>query len=325
MNPVTDPEAWREISDSDCLERDPLVSVTISTYQHAPWIAECLESILAQQCTFPYEVIIGEDGSTDGTFEICEEFQRRYPCIIRLVTAGGNVGGKVMLRRIFSVIRGRYHALCEGDDRWCDPMKLQDQVAFLEGHPDCSLCFTRTRILRETEDGTEEVGCIGPASGGTRFAPHVFLNAYLAHTSSMVLRCIRDYPDWFWDPRCLGDNAIHLLCMEHGAAGFIDRITSVYRITGRGRWSAKGEVEQAMAIRDSTRLLRRHVEATDVAWRGLIECRSVLAEIKLGKALLRSGRKEEARRQWRDILAKGDLWGHPRLWWMALKLALRVR
>jgi len=325
MNQPQDSHDWMEFSDPVRLVRDPWVSVTISTYQHTPWIAQAIEGVLGQRCAFPFEVIIGEDGSTDGTLDICRDYQRKYPETIRLLAAGRNTGSKANLHRIFSQVRGRYHALCEGDDWWCDPLKLQDQVSFLETHPECSLSFSRTRIVRETESGQMDVGCIGPDLGKILFTPPEFLKTYLAHTSSLVFRPLPAYPDWFWDPRCLGDNALHLLCMERGSAGFLDRITSVYRITGLGIWSSSGDVARARAIRDSTQLLCRHVQATVPVWGGLIEYRYMLAEIKLARAMLKAGLKAEARKQWRDIVTAGAIWHHPRLWWKALKLAARVR
>ncbi len=325
MNTVCEPAAWQDCSDPDRLVRDPVVSVTISTYQHAPWISQAIEGVLAQRCSFPFELIIGEDGSTDGTREICLAYQRRHPETIRLLAADRNTGSKANLRRLFDHVRGRYHALCEGDDWWCDPMKLQDQVAFLEAHPECSLCFTRTRVVHEENGRRVEAGCIGPLRGKSRIAPPEFLLSYLGHTSSLVFRRLPGYPEWFWDPHCLGDMALHMLCMERGAAGFLDRITSVYRVTGRGLWSGAQGADKARAILDCYRLLGRHAEETKSACRRVIAYRRVLAGIHLGKALLAAGDTTGARGLWRELMASGDLWRQPRLWWKALKLAARTR
>ncbi len=325
MNQPTAPCTVVEMSDPACLAQVPLVSVTMSTYNHGPWIAQAIQGVLAQQCSFPFELIIGEDGSSDDTLEICQDYQRRHPGIIRLVTVERNTGSKANLRRQYERIRGRYQALCEGDDWWSDPLKLQAQIDFLETHPECSLCFTRTRMVRLTATGLVEAGSIGPRVVRPCYEPRAFLAGYYAHTSSLVFRRLAVYPEWFWDPRCLGDTAIHLLCMEHGLAGFLDRTTSVYRNTGRGLWSSKGDVERNRAGRDTYRLLRQYSREKQLAWLPLIEYRCLLAEINLGRALFRAGHLEDARREKREILAAGNLRHYPRLWWRFLKLAAHVR
>lgn len=128
---------------------EPLVSVCVITYQHVAFIKDCLEGILMQQTDFPFEIIIGEDESTDGTREICIEYANKYPDKIRLFLRDRKTSqlfdetGKYICR--FNgkwnreSARGKYIALCEGDDYWTDPLKLQKQVDFLESNPEFSL------------------------------------------------------------------------------------------------------------------------------------------------------------------------------------------
>lgn len=120
---------------------DPLLSVRIATYQHAGFIAQCLDRVLAQQTNFPFEILIGEDCSTDGTRDIVFDYADRYPEKIRVITADMNVGIKANGQRLREACRGKYIALLEGDDYWTDPMKLQKQVDFLESNPDYVLCY----------------------------------------------------------------------------------------------------------------------------------------------------------------------------------------
>ena len=118
----------------------PLVSICVQTYQHAPYIAECLEGLLKQKTTFPYEIILGEDESNDGTRDICKAYAKKYPEIIRLflrrredvIYINGNATGRYNFIQNLRTARGKYIALCEGDDYWTDPLKLQKQVIFLE-------------------------------------------------------------------------------------------------------------------------------------------------------------------------------------------------
>lgn len=121
---------------------EPLVSVKMLTYNHAPYIAQAIESVLMQKTTFPFELVIGEDCSTDGTREIVFDYARRYPEIIRVVTSDKNVGALQNSVRCSRVLRGKYIAWCEGDDYWHRDDKLQLQVDYLETHPECGLVYS---------------------------------------------------------------------------------------------------------------------------------------------------------------------------------------
>ncbi len=116
---------------------EPLVSVLSVTYNHAPYIAQAIESFLAQKTTFPFEIVIGEDCSTDGTREIVFGYANRYPKLIRVVASEKNVGGMNNFQRTFAACRGKYVAICEGDDYWHHREKLQIQTDWLEAHPEC--------------------------------------------------------------------------------------------------------------------------------------------------------------------------------------------
>jgi glycosyltransferase involved in cell wall biosynthesis len=122
---------------------EPLVSAHMIAYNHAPYIAEAIEGVLQQKTNFPFELVIGEDCSTDGTREIVFEYQKKYPDIIRVVTSDKNVGGKKNSYRTMKACRGRYIAFCEGDDYWHHPEKLQKQVNYMESHPECGLVYSR--------------------------------------------------------------------------------------------------------------------------------------------------------------------------------------
>lgn len=108
----------------------PFVSVKTITYNHEKFIAQCIEGIMMQKTNFAFEYIIGEDCSTDSTMEIVQEYARRYPDVIRIITAEKNVGAVENDNRTDRACRGKYVAFCEGDDFWTDPYKLQKQVDF---------------------------------------------------------------------------------------------------------------------------------------------------------------------------------------------------
>jgi glycosyltransferase involved in cell wall biosynthesis len=117
----------------------PLVSVKMITYNHAPYIAQAIECVLAQKTDFPFELVIGEDCSTDGTREIVFDYAKRYPDIIHVITSEKNVGAKKNSHRTDQACKGKYIAYCEGDDYWQRDDKLQIQADYLEAHPECGL------------------------------------------------------------------------------------------------------------------------------------------------------------------------------------------
>jgi glycosyltransferase involved in cell wall biosynthesis len=131
--------------------QEPLVSVHMITYNHAPYIAQAIECVLAQKTDFPFELIIGEDCSTDGTREIVFDYAKRHPDIIRVITSDKNVGMKANSFRTTQAGRGRYIAYCEGDDYWHRDDKLQLQAEYLEAHSDCGLVHSdHDRFFAET-------------------------------------------------------------------------------------------------------------------------------------------------------------------------------
>jgi glycosyltransferase involved in cell wall biosynthesis len=112
------------------------------TYNHAPFIARAIEGVLQQKTNFPFELVIGEDCSTDGTREIVFDYQKKYPDVIRVITSDTNVGMKKNGLRVIKACQGKYLAFCEGDDYWQNPCKLQKQADYLEGHPECGLVYS---------------------------------------------------------------------------------------------------------------------------------------------------------------------------------------
>lgn len=138
-----------EVSDPGRLVANPLVTVLMITYNHADYLAQAIEGVVSQQCDFPFELIIGEDASTDATLEIALEHQRRYPQIIRVVYAAANVGMNANGSRIFARARGEFLALCEGDDYWCSPHKLARQIDLIRGDSRVGIVhadWVRTRL-----------------------------------------------------------------------------------------------------------------------------------------------------------------------------------
>jgi glycosyltransferase involved in cell wall biosynthesis len=137
---------YEEISDPDALVKEPLISVNMITYNHAPYIAQAIEGVLQQETNFPFELVIGEDCSTDGTREIVFDYQKKHPDVIRVIAWDKNVGASKNSIQSQKACRGKYIAFCEGDDYWHHPKKLQKQIEFLETHPDYGLVHSEVRM-----------------------------------------------------------------------------------------------------------------------------------------------------------------------------------
>ncbi|MCL1915699.1 MAG: glycosyltransferase [Desulfovibrionaceae bacterium] len=218
----------------------PKLTILCLAFNQAAFLSQTLEGFVSQKTNFPYEAIVADDCSTDGSAAIILEYARIYPRIIRPVLRERNLGIQKNLTETFSLAQSEYVALCEGDDYWTDPEKLQSQVNHLETHPGDALCFHYTTLQYEDGGRTGE-SSIYPA--GLPHQPPLFLEDLLLgnfmHTASVVYRWrfrsekLREalppdiLPlDWF----------LHLLHAERGSIGFIPRNMAVYRRHAGGCW-----------------------------------------------------------------------------------------
>lgn len=138
----------------------PVVSICCATYNHVHFIRQCLDGFVMQKTDFPFEVLIHDDASTDGTQDIIREYEAKYPDIIKPIYQKENQyskGVRVSLVYNYSRVRGKYVALCEGDDYWTDPYKLQKQVDFLENHPDYVMCSHQFNQYWQADGRLEEI------------------------------------------------------------------------------------------------------------------------------------------------------------------------
>ena len=132
---------------------EPLVSICCTTFNHAPYLRRTLDGFLAQKCDFPFEILIHDDASTDGTVDLIVEYAKRCPGLLRPMYERENQYSQgVPINETFNFprARGKYIALCEGDDYWCDETKLARQIAHMESDPACTFCFTNGMIHDES-------------------------------------------------------------------------------------------------------------------------------------------------------------------------------
>ena len=206
------------------------VSVVCITFNQEKFIAQALESFVAQQATFPFEVIIADDCSTDSTQKIIREFSDKYPGVIKTIFQTKNVGVQRNLKSALLAATGDYIALCEGDDYWTDKEKIQRQADFLDTHGSYSLCFHPVTVHFE---GGGEPDSTYP--NRTRdFTLARLLEDNFIQTNSVMYRrqSYEGLPidllplDWY----------LHLYHAQFGRIGFIDQNMAVYRRHPGGIW-----------------------------------------------------------------------------------------
>lgn len=220
----------------------PTVSVAMITYNHEKYIEEAINSVLMQQCDFEVELVITNDKSTDKTDAIIKQIlsTHKNASWIKYINREDNLGMMGNYIRTFTETSGKYIAICEGDDFWTDPLKLQKQVDFFKENPETSFVFHASSfLLNSGETGTykgnvnlSETGIISTAT---------FLenesNTYVSASSMLRSDVVSNMPDWFKDA-FVGDYPIMFLALEKGKIGYLTDNMATYRIASEGSWSS---------------------------------------------------------------------------------------
>ena len=238
--------------------RQPVVSICCPTYNHVNYIEAAICGLLAQETTFPFEVIVRDDASTDGTTEIVREYSRRYPNIVRAVIEEENQFKKGIraAHSLPSLVTGEFIALCEGDDFWISPTKLQRQFELLHKHPGAVMSVALTHICQQDGD---ELGHLktttAPADELLGFEES---HSNYFHTSTYFIRSgifkkvIKEY---FSGHVLFGDTALRAIMISHGQFAFLADVVSVYRMTGSGIWSSLSSEKQLLWKFNATKKL----------------------------------------------------------------------
>lgn len=264
---------------ADPVSATPLVSVCINTYQHAPFIAQCIESALAQQTTFPFEIIIGEDESSDGTREICKQFAEKHPDKIRLLLhrradvlyVNGKPTGRNNFMRTALAAKGKYLALCEGDDFWIATDKLQRQVDFMERSPQYS--FTCAHAIKVDDNGAEKDKI--PLPDRQEFDASDLARANFALTASVMFRTWQVHeiirrPDF--KKTTAGDYFLEVMAAASGPVHYFREAMVAWRIHAGSMWGNKPLAIQLLNGMFAQYLMIRNLPAGHNA-------RAILAEV----------------------------------------------
>ena len=213
----------------------PLVSIIMPTYNHEKYIRQAIESVLAQECNFSYQLLIGEDFSTDKTREICQSFADLYPDKIILLPSYKNLGLVLNYKQLFDACNSKYVAILEGDDYWTNENKLQMQIDIMENNEDIGLVHTRSCSLYENGNLKVNTHLKHSNKSGHELFKEYFLGKYSIVPLTVCFRkkIFNEYVDYdFCIENQLNtiDNFIFPEMMIHTKFHFINQITGHYRI-----------------------------------------------------------------------------------------------
>lgn len=246
----------------------PLVSICCTTYNHAKFVQDALESFLTQETNFPFEIIIFDDASTDTTQDIIRSYVNKYPRLFVPFLQKENLWQGKRISGTFTIsfphAKGKYIAWCEGDDFWTDPLKLQKQVNFLDSHPECSICFHDVKeIYDDRPNKSQDSACIYQKEV---LSLEDLLKNNFCYTCTSVFRrdLFKYFPDWLK----FGDYPLWVFYAKHGSIGYLHEIMAAYRHHENGAWSSSTKAKQLQHSIRSNRLINRYL---DFKYRNIIK------------------------------------------------------
>lgn len=215
----------------------PLVSICCITYNHETFIEDALEGFLIQETDFPFEILIHDDASTDKTADIIREYEAKYPNLMKPIYQVKNQysqGIKINPSYNFPRAKGKYIALCEGDDYWTSSEKLYKQYDFLEKNVDYALCFHKVLILNDNGRIVDDFITKVPVNHESIYDLAIYGN-YIHTPSVLFQNKIKNYPSTFLKSP-IGDYPLYMYLSQFGKIKYLDNKMAVYR-HGVGIWS----------------------------------------------------------------------------------------
>lgn len=245
-----------------------MVSIICETYNHAPYVRQCIEGFLMQKTDFAIEILIHDDASSDGTPDIIREYAEKHPDLFKPIyqvenqySKGVNIWHDIQFPRA----RGKYIAICEGDDYWTDPLKLQKQVEFLEKNADCSLCFHDVKVYAEVEKRYVKKFNL-PNYSRKYTSRHLFSKGWFVPTASILFvnswRC-EDMLEYQRRncPLTGGDILLQLCLSKKGSLAYLSEVMGVYRFgvpgsaTYRNRGTSVAHAQYLKLLRYTNRYM----------------------------------------------------------------------
>ena len=219
------------------------VSICTATYNQEKFIAQAIDSVINQKVNFDYELIIGEDFSTDGTRQIVLEYQKKFLDKIKLILNKENIGSKNNFNNVYNQCEGEYIAWLDGDDYWTDMNKLQIQADYLDNNPDCSLCFHDINFFYENGDNPSYLFPFPPLNKDKLTTEDLLQRNFIGSCSVMYRAgCVKKLPDWVFAP-IASDWPINIAYSLKGKLGYIRETMSAYRIHSLNEHSSKSTIK----------------------------------------------------------------------------------
>lgn len=267
------------------------VSVLIKAYNHEPFIARAIDSALQQRTDFAYEIVVGEDCSTDGTRGVLQHLRDTYPDRIRLLLRERNLGNIRNLTDTLQVCRGEYVALLDGDDYWTSAVKLQQQVAYLDAHPDFSSCAHNAVVVDATAEA--ELGTYRPPHRSHAITLRRMLISDPVPTSSVMFRrgLCGEFPAWYYTIM-MGDWPLLVLNLRHGNMWYDSQVAAAHRVHAGGLWSG---AEPARRRRARIEIYERLNEELGFAHDRLIRGRIARQYLGLAEHYAKTGEAAQVR------------------------------
>jgi len=211
----------------------PLVSICCITYNHENYIRDAIEGFLMQKTTFPIEIIIHDDASTDSTTDIIKDYSQKYPDLFITILQTENQyskGIKPFPTYVLPIVRGKYIAVCEGDDYWIDPHKLQKQVDFLEENLDFGLVYTKVKYSNQSKNKIVRKQWGGPSTTFESLFSHNVIPTLTVVLRNEILKNYEQEIEPITKNWKAGDYPMWLYIALKSKIHFIDQITGVYRV-----------------------------------------------------------------------------------------------
>ncbi|GAB2531000.1 glycosyltransferase family 2 protein [Rufibacter soli] len=241
------------------MEPEILVSVSIITYNQEKFIRQAIEGVVNQKVDFNYELVIGDDCSTDGTKGIILEYCNKYPNIIKPIfhpERNKGIPGKLNFLSTLAAAKGKYVALLDGDDYWIDPFKLKKQVEFLENNTDYVMCFHNTLVQY---DDLRESHNLHPADMKKDFNIEDIIGGYFLGPLSVVYKnnLIKNMPEWYFKLE-YGDAPLFSMIAAHGKIKYFDDVMGVYRVHPGGVMQTLKDDKFKLAAIDYYKNINKH-------------------------------------------------------------------
>jgi len=216
----------------------PVVSICVIAYNHEKYIAEAMDSFLMQETSLPFEIVIGEDCSSDNTRLIINQYINKYPNIIKFITSDNNVGMQKNFIRAKNNCKGEYIAICEGDDYWIDVKKIQIQVNTMKNYMECDMSFHPVK-QKEADRLTYILANHSKVNKVFSISSLIVNDGGFCPTSSLMFRgdFLRNIPENFFLNVPVVDYYLQILGSKRGGALYIKDSMSIYRIGHSSSWT----------------------------------------------------------------------------------------